>query len=90
MKLVSISSNHKSVDDQIEDAMDYLANWGEDWNKVVNQFPEWRERVWEEPLRSHFDTEAMGVNEEWASWLIEAIEATGRVKWEDDEPWGVE
>ena len=36
---------------------------------------------------SGYDTDAMGVDAEWPSWLVDALEATGLVIWEDGEPY---
>jgi len=30
---------------------------------------------------------AMGVSDEWGSWLIDAIEDQSEIHWEDGEPW---
>lgn len=37
---------------------------------------------------SWFDVAAMGVDVEWPSWVADACENTGRVSWEDGEPYG--
>lgn len=81
-----ISSNHFSVDAQAADAMDWLEEHDPDnYAAVVAVMPEWPRRVWGD-FGTHFDTEAMGVDPEWGSWLIDAIEATGSVFWEEGEP----
>lgn len=81
----TISSNHFSVDQQALDAFDWInARYPESGEHILSEFPELQFLQWE---LSHFDTEAMGVDIEWGSWLIEAIEATGLVWWEEGEPW---
>lgn len=81
----SISSNHFSVDQQAADAMRWLLhNAPGQFAAVLVEFPEYHWVKWE---LSHFDTDAMGVHDEWGSWLVDAIEATGLVWWEDGEPW---
>ena len=79
----TISSNHFSVDQQIMDAILWLADHKPNHLKLIfHEFPE-------EPIMNgaHFDTEAMGVDPEWGNWLLEAIEDTGFIFWEDGEPW---
>lgn len=81
----AISSNHYSTDLQAEDAVQYLLdNHLIAALRVLAAFPEWFRR---EMSGSWFDTEAMGVDPEWGSWLIDAIENTGLVYWEEGEPW---
>jgi hypothetical protein len=84
----AISSNHYSVDCQAIDAMGYLEReHPDDYAKVLADFPEYPDH---KMSGSSFDTEAMGVDIEWSSWLVDAIEATGKVHWEEGEPWSVE
>ena len=83
----AISSNHFSVDLQAQDAMDWLeVNHLDAYGNVLKGFPEWPYRVFD---GSWLNTEAMGVDPEFSSWLIDAIEDTGYVVWEDGEPWAV-
>lgn len=83
---VSISSGHFSHDIQVVDALGYLHIYQPEAHaEVRKQFPE--RIVWEQPIRTHIDTDAMGVDPEWSSWLCDAIEDTGHVWWEDGEPW---
>jgi len=80
----SISSNHMSVDIQASAALDWLRFFQpEAYCEVRKDFAE--TIIWDE-LGTHFDTEAMGVDIEWGSWLIDAIEATGFIWWEEGEP----
>ena len=79
----TISSNGFSHDQQVMDALNPLELMHPDaYDKVIEMFPE-------EPILdgAHFDTDAMGVDCEWGSWLTDAIEATGLVVWEEGEPW---
>ncbi len=83
----AISSNHYSTDLQAEDAVQYLLdNHLLAALRVLAGFPEWFRREW---TGSWYDTEAMGVDPEWGCWLIDAVEATGLVYWEEGEPWAV-
>lgn len=84
-----ISSGHFSVDTQAFDALDFLeANHPEHYKDVTDEFPEVLSGVTWTQFGTHVDTEAMGLDIEWTSWLIDAIEATGVVIWEDGEPLG--
>lgn len=81
----SISSNHFSTDSQALDALDYLRiEKPEAYATVLKQFPEMASPKWE---GSWLDTAAMGVDVDYGSWLVDAIEATGEVYWEEGEPW---
>lgn len=81
----TISSGHFSVDIQALDALDYLrAHHPAAYTQVIKDFPETADPTWE---GAWLDTEAMGVDVEYGSWLVDAIEATGLVAWEDGEPW---
>lgn len=82
-----ISSNGFSHDTQVKDALDYLEhNHNGVWEDLVKQFPEALNITWD---GSWFDTEAMGVDEEYSSWLCDAIEETGLVEWDEGEPYSV-
>lgn len=84
----SISSNHMSVDIQTSDALEWLRLYQpEAYCEIRRNFAE--SIIWNE-WGTHFDTEAMGVDNEWGSWLIDAIEATGFIWWEEGEPWAEE
>lgn len=83
----AISSNAFSPDFQAVDALSFLeANHPDDYADVLGNFPE-IDKITFGDCSSWFDTEAMGVDEEWGSWLIDAIEETGRIFWEEGEPW---
>lgn len=85
MSSTTISSNGFSVDQQAADAMSYLERQHpEAWDKVIAQFPEYIDHTF---CGSWFDTEEMRVDVEWGSWLVDAIEGTGYVFWEEGEPW---
>lgn len=79
----SISSGHYSVDIQTSDALDWLrVNHADTYSEIRKNFAETIQ--WE---GSWFDTDAMSVDQEWGSWLVDAIEATGLVMWIDGEPY---
>ena len=83
----ALSSNHYSVDLQAVDAMNWIeAHEPAAYAAIIAEFPEF-ESYTIPGLLSHFDTEAMGVDDEWGSWLVDAIEAKSSVYWEDGEPW---
>lgn len=87
VKLVrtAISNNKFSVDDQAIDAVRHLeVNHPKVHADLKGRFPELDTYTMS---GSWFDTEAMGVDAEWGSWLVDAIEETGLVRWEDGEPW---
>lgn len=83
----AISSGHYSHDTQVADAMSYLASeHPTEYARILVDFPEWESRKFGE-FSSWLDTEAMGVDPEYSSWLADAIEATGLVQWFDGEPY---
>lgn len=78
----TLSSNSFSTDTQAADALAWLRSEHPDAAQIVDaQFPE--PRVWD---GSWLDTAAMGVDVEYGSWLIDAIEATGLIVWWEGEP----
>lgn len=82
---IAISSNHYSVDDQAVDAMAHLRfEHRDEYDAIVKEFPDYTERVMS---GAAFDTDAMGVDVEWGSWLVDAIENTGVISWDDGEPY---
>lgn len=86
----TISSGHFSTDMQAMDALRYLKdNAPSAYAGILGEFPELDNASFC-LMGSWFDTDAMGVDEEWGSWLVDAIEATGRVYWEEGEPWACE
>jgi hypothetical protein len=83
MDAFTISSNHYSVDQQAADALDYLRlNDVPAYVSIMADFGE--SIVWS---GGWFDHEAMGVDPEWGSWLVDAIEDRSAVVWVDGEPW---
>ena len=81
----TISSNGFSFDTQVSDALDYLRiNHVDAYVKIRQEFSE--TLVWD---GSWLDCEAMGVDPDWPSWLVDAIENTGLVEWIDGEPYSV-
>lgn len=86
--MYTISNNHLSVDQQVSDALQWMRlNHPEQFSEIRKEFPE--NFKWS-PYDNHFDTEAMGVDIEWGSWLADAIEATGLVTWVEGEPFACE
>ena len=84
--MYAISSGHFSHNMQVSDALDYLRiEHPASYSAVRRNFPE--NIIWCGPW---FDHEAMGVDIEWASWLCDAIEATGHIEWIDGEPYATE
>lgn len=84
---ISLSSNAFSTDGQLEDVVSFLETAAPDvFAEFLAAFPEWTTRTMGEHS-SWFDTAAMGVDEEWASWAIDWIESHSMVQWEDGEPW---
>jgi len=82
----TVSSNHVSLDQQAKDALDWLRLYRPDaYVEVRKHFPE--NIIFS---GSWFDTERMEVDPEWGSWLVDAIEETGVIFWEDGEPWTTE
>ena len=78
----TVSNNHFSVDQQIADAVDALTT--KEREEFDKEFPEWRDLKW---AGSWVDTEAMGVDSEWSSWVADWIEENTGIYWEDGEPW---
>lgn len=85
-----ISSNRYSVDGQAMDSVAWLKhNRPDDHARLLAAFPE-IERVSFDLNSSWFDVEAMGVDQEWGSWLVDWIEQETDVQWEDGEPYAPE
>lgn len=81
----ALSSNGYSLDQQAADALTWLRlHYPLHAESVDNDFPP-DDAIWS---GSWLDTEAMKVDSEYGSWLVDAIEATGVVCWEEGEPWG--
>lgn len=81
----TISSNQFSVDQQVEDAVDWLRIINPARHaKLLAEFPEWESRVW---AGAWFDTEAMGVDPNFTDWVIDEIEDSGEIWWEEGEPY---
>jgi len=90
----TVSSNSFSHDQQVDDAWGWLRGEmaEDDFDLLVKKFPEMEGVypttgiIWS---GSWFDTEAMGVDAEYTSWVADALENTGRIYWEDGEPYGI-
>lgn len=82
----TISSGHFSVDMQATDALRWLeSNAPKAHAAVISEFPEMSDPKWQ-MMGSWLHTDAMGVGVEYGSWLVDAIENTGAVYWEEGEP----
>ena len=83
----AISTNHFSHDLQVVDVMDYLEqNDGIAYSHLINMFPEYLNVTFGE-RSSWVDTESMGVEADFMSWLTDEIEACSNVMWLEGEPY---
>lgn len=95
---VPLSSNQWSVDLQVVDVVDWLnadeTPRSEAYEKFVEDFPEFQNVVERQvdlnPNWHTFDLEDLGLDIQWVSWLVESLESTGLVWWEEGEPWANE
>ena len=88
----TLSSNGFSHDMQVDDVLDYLrGEMSESDYKdkliIAGFYDEVERRVLD---GAHFDTEAMGVDVEWSSWLADWIENNTDVFWWEGEPFVLE
>tara|TARA_R110000772_G_scaffold223784_1_gene334358 strand:+ start:122 stop:466 length:345 start_codon:yes stop_codon:yes gene_type:complete len=84
----TISSNHFSHDQQVQDVMEYLEHHdGIAYSHLVNMFPEFTVALFD---GSSYDTYSMDVDADWSSWLTDEIEACSNIMWMDGEPFTVE
>lgn len=83
----TISSNHWSTDIQVCDAMAWLRlNHPVEYSALASEF----EHVTLPGTSCWFADAYPDLDPEYGSWLIDAIEATGLVWWEEGEPWAGE
>lgn len=83
---VALSSCGASHDMQLVDSLEFLrSEYPDIYAGILSRFPEYDGA---ELDGSWFDTEALGVEPDWSSWLTDAVEDTGIVRWEDGEPYG--
>lgn len=82
-----LSSNHLSVDDQINDVVTRYIVGGEYDSAFFAEFPEYDSLVWE---GAWIDPEASDVDVEYMSWVADWIESNTPVTWEEGEPWLIE
>lgn len=88
MSADALSSNHYSVDGQLDDVIHYLdACRPTIYAAMVAAFPEVPTRAMGDTMSAEYDTNAMGVDVEWSCWLIDWIEQNSNVIWEEGEPW---
>lgn len=82
-----LSSNHFSPDLQVLDVLNWMeVMFPDEFATIVAEFPQVGGGLI--MSGSWFDTKAMGVEEEFGSWLIDAIERElPEVVWWEGEPW---
>lgn len=93
----TVSSNSFSHDTQVVDAWSWLRGEmpEDDFDLLVKKFPHMEGVyptngiIWTSGEYSWFDTEAMGVDDEYTSWVADELENTGFIMWEDGEPYGI-
>lgn len=95
----SLSNSHFSTDYQSHDVLQWLKdNAPKQYEKLNKDFEGDLDRI--KFTGSHYDTDAMEVDIEWGSWLVDAIEQLDikeyehddgskgwSIFWEDGEPW---
>lgn len=83
----ALSSNGYSLDTQMAAVIAFLEHeLPELHTQLIAKFPEAANLKWQEGS-SWVDTEMMGVDQEWTSWVVDWIEDNTPVSWEDGEPW---
>jgi hypothetical protein len=86
--MISLSSNHFSVDQQTDDVITHLRNGNEaeqaHYRDFIVKFPEYDSLIW---CGSWMDPELNeGIDPDYMSWVIDWIEANTSVLWLNDEP----
>lgn len=83
---VPLSSCGASHDMQLVDSLEFLrSEYPDIYAGIMSRFPEYDGAEFD---GSWFDTEALGVDPDWSSWLTDDVESSGVVMWEDGEPYG--
>lgn len=85
--MIPLSSNHLSVDDQIDAVVSHLKHapdLSRQYRALRVEFPEYERLVWS---GSWVDAEASKVDPEYMSWVADWIERNTPIYWEDGEPW---
>lgn len=83
---VALSSCGASHDMQLVDSLEFLrSEYPDIYAGILSHFPEYGSA---ELDGAWIDTDALGVDPDWSSWLTDAVEDTGIVRWEDGEPYG--
>lgn len=83
-----LSSNRLSTEDQAKDVVDWLkAELPDVHAELLDEMPEVANI---QMSGSSVDTEAMGVDVEWCSWLVDWLEYNAPVEWDDGEPFTFE
>jgi hypothetical protein len=85
---MSLSSGHFSVDQQVSDAIQYMSgHYAHEYGQLIVEFPELLNVRWESNTSAWWDTQAMGVDVEYDSWVIDWIESHTDIRWIDGEPY---
>lgn len=83
---VALSSCGASHDMQLVDSLEFLrSEYPDIYAGILSRFPEYDDAEFD---GSWLDTETLGVDPEWSSWLTDDVESSGVVMWEDGEPYG--
>lgn len=86
--LTPVSSNHFGLADQVQDSLNWLANWiPQAYSNIRGLFPDVFD-MWDEhpsnDLRTVLDQPQFDI--ETVSWLVDAIEDESPIGWRDGEP----
>lgn len=78
-----------SHDQQVREALDCLeSHHPQVYASIAAKFPEVDNWKWENSAsRAWIDTDAMGVDPEFTSWLADELESTDVVEWRDGDLW---
>lgn len=89
MSMRMMMSSGASHDQQVKEALDCLLNEHPQLHlKIQEQFPELENDGWIwQPGEAWLDTEAMGVDHEFTSWLADALEELDVIEWRDGDLW---
>lgn len=84
--MTTISSNHYSLDLQIQDALSHMKHHHPaEYQSIIASYPKAANLVFD---GEWIDTDAMGVDVEWNFWLADSIEnCDAGIAWEEGEPW---
>jgi predicted dithiol-disulfide oxidoreductase (DUF899 family) len=85
--MIPLSSNHLSVDDQIDAVVSHLKHdplLSTAYRQFREEFPEYDRLKWE---GSWVATVKSDVDSEYMSWVADWIENNTPIYWEEGEPW---